>query len=94
MITPGELAVGQKITILQRHQREFEESDMFGGTITKKRQEDRSWYGDVLTVKAIQLPFIVVEIADSCFSSPVKMDTRELVFMELNEDYINAARRK
>ena len=45
-----------------------------------------SFIGIPVTVKVIQLPFVIVDI----IGSPVVLDTREVDFMEVNEEYANA----
>lgn len=101
VLTPGEITKGMYVTV---HHHIFEEeqglfnnnesvSSLFG-LISGKKSQDRTGMGMTLEVKAIQLPYVLVEQA---IPSYVKMstgrfifDTRITVFMELNKDFINA----
>lgn len=71
-ISPGELEVGMKITIL---------SCSMG---------DRSWYGNVLEIKVINLPYIIVDDLGVYGHKGIDLDTRIKTLMELSEEYIDA----
>jgi hypothetical protein len=71
----SELKIGQKVTVL---------SWVFP-------DGDNSYKGDVLEIKAIDLPFIVVENMSDGWGQTLKFDTRQVNFKELSGDYVKAA---
>lgn len=86
-----DLEVGMKITVhtgpifLMQCGSEF-------GDVSVIEREDTSGKGDVLEVKAILLPYIVVvKINSSKYDKdPYKIDTRERKFMKVSEEYEKA----
>jgi hypothetical protein len=90
LITPGELAVGQFVTVLEWEPIVHEPDGMF--TTTKTVYRDNSYKGDVLKVAAIDLPFLIVD-RQSKYEferNAIKLDTRRVSLMELSPEYINA----
>lgn len=99
-VSPGELAVGQYITILEWTPWEVADIDLDNpfsilGTKTKTHR-DHSWCGDVLKVEAVDLPYIVVSHPNDgyLYGSNTKLDTRRVKLMELSEAYVKAAERR
>jgi len=92
IISPGELSVGQNVTVLNWLPRVHEEIgyENFAPTLIKTTHVDHSYEGDVLNIKAIDLPFIIVEEARKYKMGPFKLDTRRANLMELSEDYVKA----
>ncbi len=95
ILSPGELAVGQLITILEWLPRETSPDPfggLFGSALVATQSRDRSWCGDVLKVEAVDLPYIVVkESYDN--ARPFKIDTREARLMECSKAYIDALKK-
>jgi len=86
MLSNVELEVGQKVTILEWNAREIQSGGMFSTSTRIVR--DRSWVGDAMTIRAISLPFIVVDALS--YNKPTRrtLDTRELVLMELSDEFL------
>lgn len=87
-ISPAELAPGIFITVLRWLPREMESAGMMG--VQTLTHVDHSFEGDVLEVKAVQLPFVAVADCKGCLRHTFELDTRRCVLMELNRDYILA----
>lgn len=92
MISPGELSVGQYVTVLENKQFETLSEDSLD-TVQTTTIVDRSGMGEVLLVIAINLPYIVVERC-SDLNFRYTIDTRRSILMELNKDYIQALNNK
>jgi len=92
MISPGELSVGQYVTVLENKQFETLSEDSLD-TVQTATIVDRSGMGEVLLVIAINLPYIVVERC-SDLNFRYTIDTRRSILMELNKDYIQALNNK
>lgn len=90
--SPGELAKGQHITVLEWEPVVQEADGIFTTqTITHR---DNSYKGDVLRVDSVCLPFVVVENLTGWGGGPIRLDTRRVSLMELSGDYVAAALRK
>ena len=90
-ISPGELAVGQYITVLEWNPTTSETSDGFFGTrvVTHTSQ---LWCGEVLQVTAVDLPYIVAKkCSDHLSLTPARLDIRCCKLMELSPEYVEAA---
>jgi len=98
IISPGELSVGQSVTIYEWLPRDVPPdpfSGLFGGATTATKHRDRSWCGDVLKVEAVDLPYVVVSHPNqSYYDSNTKLDTREVKLMELSAEYVKAMSNK
>lgn len=88
MISPGELSVGQYVTVLENKSFETLSEDSLD-TVQTAIIVDRSGMGEVLLVIAINLPYIVVERC-SDLNFRYTIDTRRTVLMELSKEYIEA----
>lgn len=64
-------------------------------TIHSWNNGDHSWVGEVLKVKAVQLPFIaVIEHQNHNDGGFISLDTRLLTLMELSPEYVEAMKIK
>lgn len=95
IISDGELSVGQKVTVLAWKRLVVDELTgdfLTGGTQIQQRTiEDNSFKGDVLEIKAVDLPFIIVKVlSNGILKKPIKMDTRRVDLMELSNEYVAA----
>lgn len=95
VITPGELAKDQLITILFAVPKEIAlPTDDFLGVKTLS-VADKSLQGDVLKIRATQLPYIVVDrmktatVSDD-YVKGVTLDTRDYTFIELSKEFVEA----
>jgi len=93
-----DLEVGMKITVhtgpnyLSFTQNVSMVGDMSTAAI---EQEDDSYKGNILEVKAILLPYIVVlDISNKYDKDPQKMDTRGRKFMKITKEYEEALNAK
>lgn len=87
-ISPAELAIGMYVTVLENEPWVHESFLHESRTITTI---DRSGVGDVLTILAIELPFVVVRKEVQTGKGYItSMDTRRTIFMELKQDYVDA----
>lgn len=98
IISPGELAVGQYITVYEWLPSEVIDhafGRLFGGATTRM-YTDTAYCGDVLKVEAIDLPYIVISRPNesASYSGNTKLDTRQVKLMELSEEYVKAMERK
>jgi hypothetical protein len=103
MISPAEIAEGMFITVLENLPHTHPAEGFLGmpipdaeGGVATITHEDRSGYGEVLKVEAIQLPYVLVSYPfDNILRDHVtKYDTRRTTFMELNEKYVAAMKPK
>ncbi len=90
IISPGELAVGQFITILEHDEIERVSGGFGFGmeTITMQRP---SWgLGEVFKVAAIELPYVAVTSKNRYSEGEMarSLDTRTMRLMELSPDYV------
>lgn len=95
MITPGELCVGDFITVHSWIHEERDVENFLYGTVTKITHMDHSFEGDPFVIRAICLPFIVVDDVrhtNGCYAyhSQISIDTRRVVLMPLTKEYIKA----
>ena len=88
MISPGELSVGQYVTVLENKSFETLSEDSLDIVQTVVKM-DRSGMGEVLLVVAINLPYIVVERCSN-LNFRYTVDTRRTILMELSKEYIEA----
>lgn len=97
LISPGELSVGQFVTIYEWLPIDVPADPfggLFGGATVATKHQDHSWCGDVLKVEAVDLPYVVVSHPnDRIFSHNTKLDTRQVKLMELSGDYVKALER-
>ena len=89
MITPGELCVGDFITVHSWIHEERDVENFLFGTVTKAKHQNHSFTGDPFVVTAICLPFIVVDDVrhidgNYAYHSRIKLDTRRVVLMPLS----------
>lgn len=93
IISPGEIAVNQYLTVFEWEPVIQEPDGIFTtNTITYR---DNSYKGDILKVTAVDLPFVVVErIYGFSFGSPLTLDTRRVKLMELSPEFIAAKTKK
>ena len=95
IISNGELAIGQKVTVLSWKQILIDE--VTGNFLTGETQiqtrtvNDNSYKGNVLEIVAIDLPYIaVINHSDNWQKKAFKLDTRRVDLMELSEAYVKA----
>lgn len=90
MLSPGEISKGMFVTVLEHKPYESEIPSLFGDTVQKVKNQDRSGYGEVLRVEAVQLPYVIVRYLKCSIlkDKPIRYDTRRTTFMELNDDYL------
>ncbi len=90
-ISPGELAIGLFVTVVENKPFIENSPSMFGETQTITHT-DRSGMGDIHTILAIDLPYIVVrrEYENTSQNFNYKIDTRRTVLMELSKEYTEA----
>jgi hypothetical protein len=87
-----DMAVGMHITIL--HGRKWK--PCYGQpansvAVAEAIWEDISWKGDVLVIRAVSLPYIVVDCLTGCCQRRINLDTRERKFCRLSDEYVAAA---
>lgn len=97
LMSHGDLAIGQFITIHSWHPIPVPNSDPFGlksGEAWKGNSEQTytptAYLGDVMEVRAVCLPYIVVENWGTYPSTILRLDTRVLDLMELTPEYVKA----
>jgi hypothetical protein len=90
MLSPGEISKGMFVTVFEHKPYESEIPSLFGDTVQKVKNQDRSGYGEVLRVEAVQLPYVIVRYLKCSIlkDKPIRYDTRRTTFMELNDDYL------
>jgi hypothetical protein len=98
ILSPGDIVPGMYITV--HHHKCDEESNTFETAEEKalfslfntQKQKNRTGMGFVYKVLAIQNPYILVEykIAGHPINGRTIYDTRETVFMELNDTFMAA----
>lgn len=85
---PDDFEPGQYITVLKGRM-SSPISSIFGGEVsTEVLVEDRSWKGNVLLVKAVDIPYLVVVDCQSKIKTI--LDIRERQFKKLSPDYVEA----
>lgn len=90
MISPGEITKGMTVTIHHWLPREIPDIFGMGGGIgTTQTHTDHSWCGDALKVLAVKLPYVRVQLPGSWGAHT--LDTREMVLMELPDDFVSNA---
>ena len=91
IITPGELEVGQVLTILKWKPRDVVHASMLFPTTTHTIQ-DTSYVGDVFTVKAIDLPFVILSRGkDPHNLGPITLNTDLVTLKELSPEFVKEA---
>ncbi len=103
VLSPGEIAIGQRVTVLSnempKQEQEASSDGYFGGTFSFSSTlcRDTSYEGDVLIITAVALPFVLVNrvaaggegrLDDN--GTNIKLDTRKLLLMELPDNYVAA----
>ena len=82
-VTPGEIAAGQHLTILEAIEAEsYREQDMLFGA-----RSSGSMDGVPLRVLAVDLPFVLVEMPNG---NKFSLDTRKHRLMELRPEFVQA----
>ena len=90
-LTPGELSVGMFVTVLENQK--IVRTEITGGVFVEaKVGTDRSGYGKIHTILAIDLPYIAVRRESPYETSRFEheVDTRTTRLMELSKDYVLA----
>lgn len=88
IISPGELTIGMYITVFEWNKEEksgLQESENMLAALLGKAK-DKRFCGEVLKIKAVQLPYVAVEY----YGQILSLDSRDCKFMELNEEYVKA----
>lgn len=94
LLSPGEVSVGQKVTVMSWKPRESISSlgllSQIADTITT--HVDRSYCGDVLQVTAVDLPFVVVKrLTGYTTGGAITLNASEMTLMELSDAFVTAA---
>lgn len=90
MLTTGEISKGMFVTVIDNKPFERNIEGMFG-QVEVVAQTDRSGFGDVFEVMAVDLPYVALRYMHGCAKDCVtKFDTRRSTFKELSKDYIEA----
>jgi hypothetical protein len=93
-ISPGEIAAGQYLTVLENRPYTKESEDMLG-MAQVLTQEDRSGMGDIFLVIAVDLPYVALEYVKGFLKKErVCFDTRLSTFMELKTEFVDAFMKK
>lgn len=89
MITPGELHKGMLVTVLENKPFETPNFNLFGGETKTITIIDRSGMGEVHTVLAISLPFVIVrrESKHEGQEFTTQIDTRRTTLIEISREY-------
>lgn len=91
ILSPGEVSLGQYITVLAWTPLESVHGGLFTEVQVLTRQ-DRSYCGSVLIVKAVQLPYVGVQEICQLSKKPkdwvIRLDTRQCTLMELSPEYV------
>jgi hypothetical protein len=101
MLNPDDMSVGQYVTITKNWHKEDIIQNIGGSQIGSKtlvigsrEVEDKSWYGEILKVKAVNLPFLVLEVLSSDSKGKVMIkDIRNTNFIKVTQKYRNALKK-
>ena len=90
-----DLNVGDRVTVLSWKPREVWSSFSSGDSPAVQTIQDRSFMGTVLTIRAIDLPYIVVEWQDLPIIDSARsvIDTRQCELRRVSDEYVRALRR-
>jgi hypothetical protein len=86
-----DIEVGMNITVLEWHEQErrgFGGDGLFGGVTTVTKYRDHSWVGDVMTVLAVDAPFVAAK--HPRFDTAIELDTRRLRLAKVSDEYAAA----
>jgi hypothetical protein len=89
-----DLKVGEFVTVIQgKKYLPFGGYDNVTNTVYTEVQEDGSYKGDILEVKAIEIPYVVFYRHDRHAHNqhPITLDMREWKVMKIGQDFINAS---
>jgi hypothetical protein len=89
MLTPGELAVGNDVTVVEASLFPVEVyQDSEGKMHGQKMSPALNMYkGIPMKITAVNLPYVIVE----SIGQPIVLDTRLVKFMEITKEYVEAA---
>ena len=87
MAEDGAIKAGMYITILEWHK--FKVTDFNTGKEVER--QDQSYVGDTLKIKAVDLPFLIVERVDRPAPYSINLDLRKLEIKELSDEFVAAA---
>ena len=90
ILKQDDFEVGQFITVLNNKRTVYQTiKNDIDGTIATAR-EDKSWIGTIFCIKAMCLPFIVVNYCGSYYKDVFKtiIDTREFDFVKLPDKFV------
>lgn len=88
-ISPGELSPGMFVTVLANLPYERQEMSLLSGDVQTIVSNDRSGMGNVHTVLAVELPYVVLR-REGGYSFTDSYDTRRTILMELTPEYVRA----
>ena len=93
VLSPGEMSVGMFVTVLEN--KPFIHEPLFPSEFIETKtivNEDRSGMGDIHTILAIEIPYIVVrrEGKYECSRFVYNVDTRRTTLMECSREYVEA----
>jgi hypothetical protein len=89
MISPGEIARGQHLTVLENHSVNRTIADV-SGNVQVIVDKPEYGMGYVFEVVEVDLPYIAVTTKYPLNNSVRVLDTRNSIFMELKPEFVNA----
>lgn len=95
-LQPDDIEVGMYVTVLEWNpqERTYNAGGIFDeGQVITKVHRDGSWCGDVLIVRAICLPYIVVD-GNRDYMVGLQLDIRRLSLMKLTPEYVKASKKE
>lgn len=90
-LSPGDLAAGQHITVLDVIEPEKEYSGSSAVMVIDPSRQPQDWRGIAFEVLVVDLPFVLLDLPAG--SGRVSLDTRRFQFMELKPEYWQAVHR-
>jgi hypothetical protein len=93
-LQPDDIQIGMYVTVLEWNpqERTYQSGGPFSdyGEVVTKTFRDGSWCGDVFIVRAICLPYIIVD-GEHGYTVGLDLDLRKLSLMKLTREYVEAS---